>query len=241
MARHKSNPPKSGAVIAYCRVSTEEQANEGVSLEAQEARIRAYCAMRGLELAEVVIDAGVSGTKPLATRAGGQRILEAVRRGAVAGVVAVKLDRLFRNCADCLAVTAGWDRAGVALHLVDLGGQAVDTSSAMGRFFLTVMAGAAELERNMIAERTSAAMQHMRSQGQLVGAVPYGYVLAEDGVHVLPCDAEQHVIELVRALRAAGESLRGIAAELERQGMLSRAGKPFVPQAISNMLEQEAA
>lgn len=230
----KSNAPS--AVIAYVRVSTEEQANEGVSLDAQQARIRAYCAMRGLELAEVVIDAGVSGYKALDAREGGRRVLDMVRTRKVGAVVALKLDRLFRNCADCLDVTAGWDRHGVALHLVDLGGQAVDTSSAMGRFFLTVMAGAAELERNQIAERTSTAMQHKASRGELVGSVPYGFALAADGVHVEPVASEQAVIAAARELRAAGLSLRAVAAELASRGHLSRTGKPFQPHAIDNMV-----
>ena len=233
--------PTTAAVIAYCRVSTEEQALEGVSLDAQEARIRAYCAMRGLELAEVVIDAGVSAYKPLADREGGRRVLEMVRARKAAAVVALKLDRLFRNAADCLEVCGAWDRAGVALHLVDLGGQAVDTSSAMGRFFLTVMAGAAELERNQIAERTSTAMQHKRSNGERVGAVPYGFALAADGVHFEPVAAEQEVIALARELRANGMSLRAVAAELASRGRTSRTGKVFEAQQVSRMVEGNAA
>jgi site-specific DNA recombinase len=239
MIRMKRTTTKQGAtaaVIAYVRVSTEEQANEGVSLDAQEARIRAYCAMRGLELAEVVIDAGVSGYKALADRDGGRRVLEMVRTRKVGAVVALKLDRLFRNCADCLDVTAGWDRHGVALHLVDLGGQAVDTSSAMGRFFLTVMAGAAELERNQIAERTSTALQHKASRGERVGAVPFGFTLDTDGVHVVPVESEQTVIALARELRSAGLSLRAVAAELARRGHASRTGKAFQPHAVDNMV-----
>lgn len=228
-------------VVAYVRVSTEEQSLEGVSLEAQEARIRAYCAMRGLALTEVVIDAGVSGYKALEVREGGRRVLDMVRSRKVGAVVAVKLDRLFRNCADCLATCAAWDRAGVALHLVDLGGQAVDTSSAMGRFFLTVMAGAAELERNQIAERTSVALQHKKSKGELVGTVPYGYSLRADGVQLESCDSEQDVIQEARALHAHGLSLRAIASTLANHGRLSRTGKPFVPIAIQHMLERQAA
>lgn len=77
--------------------------------------------MRGLELFEVIIDAGVSAGKPLAAREGGRRVLELVRARKVNAVVALKLDRLFRNCADCLTVISGWDKAAVALHLVDLG------------------------------------------------------------------------------------------------------------------------
>lgn len=235
MAR-KSNPPAGNVVVGYVRVSTEEQSVEGVSLAAQEARLRAYCAMRGLELAEVVIDAGVSGYKALDVREGGRRVLDMVRSRKVSAVVALKLDRLFRNAADCLEVCGAWDRAGVALHLVDLGGQAVDTSSAMGRFFLTVMAGAAELERNQIAERTSTALQHKKSQNELVGTVPYGFRLAEDGVHVEPFEPEQAVLRMARDLRASGASLRQIAAELADEGKLSRVGRPFVAAAIANMV-----
>ncbi len=226
---------KPSAVVAYVRVSTEEQANEGVSLDAQEARIRAYCAMRGLELAEVVVDAGVSAYKPLADREGGRRVLDMVRTRKVAAVVALKLDRLFRNAADCLDVCGAWDRAGVALHLVDIGGQAVDTSSAMGRFFLTVMAGAAELERNQIAERTSLALQHKRAKGELVGSVPYGFTLADDGVTLVENEAEQGVIRTVREARDRGLSLRAIAAELERSGVVSRKGRRFEATQIARM------
>ncbi len=117
-------------IAGYVRVSTEEQSREGISLDAQRARIEAYCAMRGLELVELVDDPGVSASKPLRARAGGQRLLDLLRRRRITGIVAFKLDRLFRNCADCLGNVEVWDRAGVGLHLLDLGGSAIDTSSA---------------------------------------------------------------------------------------------------------------
>jgi DNA invertase Pin-like site-specific DNA recombinase len=88
-------------VAGYVRVSSEELSREGISLDAQRARIEAYCAMRSLELVELVEDPGVSASRPLRARAGGQRLLELLRRRRIAGVVAFKLDRLFRNCADC--------------------------------------------------------------------------------------------------------------------------------------------
>jgi len=224
-------------VAVYVRVSTEEQARGGVSLEAQEATARAYLSMRGLELAELVVDAGVSAGAPLATRPGGARVLELVRSGAVAGVVACKLDRLFRDCGDCLAVTAAWDKAGAALHLEDMGGQTVDTSTAMGRFFLTVMAGAAELERGMVRERTAAAMAHVKAQGRRVGGVPYGFRLAADGRTLEVDEGEAAVVAAVRELLAAGLSLRKVSAELEARGFLSRTGKPFAAQQVARMAE----
>ena len=237
MAKRTNTTDGRTTVVAYVRVSTEEQALEGVSLDAQEARIRAYCTMRGFELSEVVVDAGVSAGKPLANREGGRRVLEALRSRKVAGVVALKLDRLFRNAADCLATVETWDRAGVALHLVDMGGQAVDTSGAMGKFFLTVMAGAAELERNQIRERTSMAMQHMAQRGEFTGGeARFGYSVGADG-KLVAVESEQAVIALARELRAAGLSLRAVAAELASRGHVGRTGKPFVACAVSAMVE----
>ena len=133
----KRQAQASNAAIGYVRVSTQEQATTGVSLDAQEARIRAYATMRGLDLVAVVVDAGVSGAKALEERAGGAAILEALHRGTVAHIVALKLDRLFRDAEDALHHTKAWDKAGVSLHLLDLGGASLDTSSAMGRMFLT--------------------------------------------------------------------------------------------------------
>ena len=225
------------AVALYIRVSTEEQARGGVSLDAQEATLRAYCAMRGLELVELVVDAGVSAGAPLSTRPGGARVLELVRSGAVAGVVAAKLDRLFRDCGDCLAVTREWDKAGVALHLVDMGGQTVDTSTAMGRFFLTVMAGAAELERGMVKERTTAAMAHVKAQGRRVGGVPYGFRLAADGRTLEADEGEQRVKSAALELRAAGLSLRKVSAELARRGFRARCGGAFLASQVARMTE----
>src|SRR5690606_23079772 len=133
----------------------------------------------------------------------------------------------FRDCGDCLMVTREWDKRQVALHLVDLGGQSIDTSSAMGRFFLTVMAGAAELERGMVAERTAAAMAHVKAQGRRVGAVPYGFRLDADGKTLVEDAAEHKVICEARELRASGLSLRGVAAELARRGFVARGGGAF--------------
>lgn len=223
--------------VAYIRVSTEEQALEGVSLDAQEQTLRAYCTMRQLALVDLVREAGVSGGVPLAQRPGGQRVLELVRKRKVQAVVAWKLERLFRDCADGLQVVGQWDKAGVALHLVDLGGQAVDTKTAMGRFFLTVMAGSAELERNQIRERTAAAMRHKARLGEYTGgAVPYGSRLGPDGVQLAPIDDEQAVIGEAQALRQEGLSLRAIARTLEQRGRAPRQGQTWHPEQVKRLV-----
>jgi DNA invertase Pin-like site-specific DNA recombinase len=120
--------------VCYVRVSTEEQAREGVSLEAQEEKLRAYCKMAGLEIIAMLREEGVSGSKPLATRPEGTKLVRLVETKQCQHVVALKLDRLFRDAEDALHQTRKWDNAGVSLHLVDMGGQVINTGSAMGRF-----------------------------------------------------------------------------------------------------------
>src|SRR5919108_4377485 len=150
--------------IGYCRVSTEEQAKEGVSLDAQEARIRAYCASAGLALTQIIRDEGVSASKPLSSRPGGAALLRAVARRQFRHVVVVTLDRAFRNTIDCLTTVQAWDLAHVALHLVDHGGQSINTKTAVGRMFLTMLAGFAEMERRVPPGRRTPAVADKKGQ-----------------------------------------------------------------------------
>jgi DNA invertase Pin-like site-specific DNA recombinase len=226
--------------VLYIRVSTEKQADGGISLDAQEERLRAYCTMRGLEVAEVIIDPAQSAFKKLTARPGGKRLVQLVRSGKVGAVVALKLDRPFRNTVDCLSMLNAWERDGVGVHLVDLGGSAVDTSSATGKMFLTMLAGFAEFERNLTSERTRLALAHKARSGELrLGRdAPYGY--GHDGDGLVPMDAEQAVISTARTLREQGQSLEQIASELSRQGHRNRAGKVFARQSVHTMLRGPA-
>ena len=246
--------------VAYIRVSTTDQRDRGVSLEAQAQALTAYCTMRGLELVETIEDAGVSGSVPLAKRADGRRLEAAMKTHGAAHVVALKLDRLFRDAADALVRTKDWDRAGIALHLVDLGGTSIDTSSSMGRLWLTMLSGFAEFERALISERTTTALAHIKARGGRTGGLTYGWrlvdgweLLAEDDParkRLYPEPTEQEVIRLVHALHAAGKasraagfsrrhakgSLRAICAELSARGIFARNGRPFVSTQIGRML-----
>ena len=224
--------------IAYTRCSTSEQADSGLGLEAQAERIRAYCTMRGSELLDLITDAGVSGGKPLASRDGGQRLLTAIRERKADAVVMLKLDRMFRNAGDCLTTVEKWEKAGVALHVVDLGGNAIDTTSAAGRFMLVVLAGAAEMERNLTRERTRSAMAVKRGNGQRIGTVPYGFDLSDDGATLIPNEAEQAVIAEIRKMRAARWTLERIADELTTRGVPTKTGKSesWTHQAVARIL-----
>jgi len=220
--------------IGYIRVSTDQQAEEGVSLDAQRERLEAYAKMQGLDLVEIIEDAGISGTVPLADRDGGAALITALVDHQAKHVVSLKLDRLFRDAADALNQTRQWDKDKIALHLIDVGGQSINTSSAMGRMFLTMMAGFAELERNLISERTASALRHKKQKGEVYSALPLGYE-DQDG-QLVPVDEEMVIVSEIRAMRQNGLSLHKIANDLNGRGIVGKRGGKFYASTIRAIL-----
>lgn len=221
-----------GDAIGYVRVSTGKQADEGVSLANQRQKVEAYATMKGFRLVDIIEDSAKSGTVPLESRDGGQRLIEALENGS--HVIALKLDRLFRDAADALIQTREWDKADVSLHLVDMGGSAIDTSSAMGRMFLTMLAGFAEFERNMIVERTVSALQYKKRNGEVYSALPLGY--ADEGGKLIPLDDELRVVAEIRSMHKDGLSLHKIAADLNGRGITGKRGGKFFASTVRAIL-----
>lgn len=215
--------------IAYVRVSTTGQAEDGVSLEAQEARIRAWCTLEGYDLAEVFIDRGLSGGRA-DNRPALQEALQAVGRGDA--LVVYSLSRLARSTKDTLAIAETLDRRGA--DLVSLS-EKIETTSAAGKMVFRLLAVLSEFERDVIAERTSMAMRHLQAQGRHIGGqVPFGFRAV--GGRLVPSPYEQETMRFARNLRELGLSLRSIAAVLEQEGHLSRTGYRFDPKQISRMI-----
>ena len=165
--------------IGYVRVSTENQADFGVSLEAQAEKVRAMAVVQGAELVDVIVDAGESA-KSL-NRPGMARLMALVNAGAVDTVIIAKLDRLTRSVADLAELLKRFERRGVSLVSV---ADSQDTRSAGGRLVLNIMVSVSQWEREAIGERTRDAMRHKRDNGERVGTLPFGYRLAADGSHL---------------------------------------------------------
>lgn len=197
-----------GFVCAYTRVSTLSQAEDGVSLAAQRDRVDAWAKSRGLAVGLVECDAGLSGGRA-DNRPALQRALDAVCKGK--GVLIVySLSRLARSTRDALDIVDRLHKAGA--NLVSLS-ESIDTTTAMGKFFFTVLAGLAALERDLIAERTSMAMAHKRSLGEYTGGQPpYGFRVV-DGMVVEDAD-EQRVIRIVKYKQQRGLNSAEIARRL---------------------------
>jgi DNA invertase Pin-like site-specific DNA recombinase len=223
--------PAPRRIVGYVRVSTQQQADEGHSLRAQRDRLAAYCDLYGLELVAVLADEGASAST-MDGRPGLAEALRMVRAGDADGVLVAKLDRLTRSTRDLASLLEDAGRRGWALLSV---AEQLDTSSAAGRLVVGVLGVVGQWEREAIGERTSTAMASMRQRGLYTGgAARYGYRAGSDGT-LAEDAAEQAVIAAVCELRSAGLSLRRVAVELERRGMLTRGGRRFDAPAIQRI------
>lgn len=211
-------------LIGYIRVSTEEQARDGVSLGQQLDRLRAYCQLHGHALVAVATDEGVSASVALARRAGGRQVLDALKGGMTQGVVVIRLDRLFRDALDGLTFFAQADRHGATVHSVS---ELIDTGTPAGRLALTIQLAAAQYERDLAVLRAKECNTALRRKGRVYGHVPFGCkAVGEGDDRRLLRDPETWPIRegIVRALDGDA-SLRGVARDLELSDVPSPTGK----------------
>jgi DNA invertase Pin-like site-specific DNA recombinase len=203
-------------VVGYVRVSTDDQAREGVSLGAQQAKLEAYCVVKDWTLVEVIRDEGVSA-KSL-KRPGLQRLLAMVRARHVDVVAIAKLDRLSRDVRDVYALVELFEKADVALVSLQ---ESLDATTATGRAMIGMLAVMNQLERELIAERTREAMQHLKAQGER-----YCHAVFDDAA----------VLAVMQQHRAAGRSYAAIAHELNAAGIPSTLGGQWLANAVRRIL-----
>jgi DNA invertase Pin-like site-specific DNA recombinase len=221
--------------IGYVRVSTDRQAEHGVSLEAQEAKIRAMATVQGSELIDVIVDGGESA-KSL-NRPGLQKLMGLVNSGKVQAVIVAKLDRLTRSVKDLCGLLELFEKRKVALISV---AEALDTGSAAGRLVITIMGAVSQWEREAIGERTRDALRHKRSNGERVGNIEFGYRLSLDGRHLEPDPTEQAALAEISSLRRQGHTLRGIAMILNRHGHRTRRDTEWRLESVARVVKQHA-
>ena len=216
--------------IGYIRVSTDEQAREGVSLDNQREKIAAYCTFNDMALLDTITDEGISAKN--LNREGMQTLISHVKQGKIDAVIVYKLDRLSRSVKDTIGLIELFEKHKVAFHsIVDH----LDTKTATGRFFLHIMSSLAQMERELIGERTRDALSHKIIKGERVGHVPYGYTLDQDGKTLLENPRQQEAISLMRELHGKGYTYRGICRELIANGYEAKEGT-WHHQKVRNIL-----
>jgi DNA invertase Pin-like site-specific DNA recombinase len=224
------------AAIVYTRVSTTDQAESGAGLSAQSAACAAYAAKAGLTVIGTFTDAGISGAAGIEDRPGLMAAVAGLRRGDA--LVIAKRDRLGRDQMAVLMIERAVSRKGAVIVSADGVGNGDDPGSV---FMRQVVDAAAVYERNLIKARTKAALAAKRKAGERTGEVPFGWQLAEDG-RLIEDAAEQTVLTKIMACRAAGMSLRQIAAILTDAGVRTKKGAAkWHGETIRSILTRAAA
>jgi DNA invertase Pin-like site-specific DNA recombinase len=219
-------------VIGYVRVSSQEQAAEGVSLEAQKAKIRAWADATDSRLVQVIEDAAVSGSRPLAQRDGGRHIagLLDLREPPVDAIVISRLDRLGRDASETLGHLHRFANGKIGLvSILDR----LDLSTPQGRAMAGVAAVFGQLERELISERTADALARLRAEGKAFGPVPYGWLRSGD--HLVPDTDEQRVRREIIELRESRCSFREIAGWLNSEGIAAKKGGRWSPMSVRSV------
>jgi site-specific DNA recombinase len=220
--------------VVYQRVSCEEQAEKGISLEAMLERCRHYiAAQEGAELVDVYEDAGFSGTLPPEKRPALSKLLEEVkaRSGRFDTVLIWKLDRLSRSLRDTLNIAHMLSKADVSLESVT---ERLDTSTASGRMFFATIASFAEFEAAQTGERTRNAMAHLVAKKPLGGKPAFGYRLRRCSLVVYEQEAE--VVRLIYQQFTKSKNLSKVSRYLNAAGLLSSAGKKFDHEKVKRIL-----
>jgi site-specific DNA recombinase len=219
--------------IGYIRVSTEQQANEGVSLEAQKAKIENWCNANEYELVTVYVDAGISG-KSMDKRTGLLDALKSLKKGMA--LVSYSLSRLARSTKDALAI--GEMVAKKKADMVSLTEQ-IDTTTAAGKMMFQMLSVLAEFERNLVAERTTNALQHKKATGQkYTNQTPYGFEAIEG--RLVQVQQEAEIVAEIQVSRTGGNTLQFIADSLNTRGIPTKTGKQWAPATIHLLLKRSS-
>ncbi len=220
--------------IGYIRVSTTRQADNGVSLDAQKAKIRAYCQLKGMALVDIICDAGISGTK--INRKGYQKIIALCKAKKVDAVAVYSLSRFTRSTKELMDFVETYIiKKSVELHSLS---ENLDTSTPMGRAMLKIIGVINELECEQAGQRTREALQYKKKKGQKTGGyVPFGYQLASDGKTLIKNPQEQAIIREVKKLNQKGYSNNIIAQILNEKGYPTKLKKIWTHAQVGRIIK----
>jgi site-specific DNA recombinase len=228
MRGRKTKVSRERITCGYVRVSSREQL-DGHSLGAQESRLRSLAESQGVELGRVFVDAGYSaGTLK---RPAVRELLAAIQRGEISALYVCKLDRLCRSLADLLAIVRLCEKHDVALVSAS---EAIDTGSPAGKMMLAMLGAFAEFERARISERIADVAFDLRSRRQAYCRhAPFGY--RRSGTALVPVDAEQAALAVIRRMHNEGASYRQIATWLTENGIQPK-GRAWYASSVRDVL-----
>lgn len=238
MRKVKIQPESAKRVVGYIRVSTQEQAEDGESLERQASRIRAYCQAKGFSEPEIISDEGVSGSKK--NRPGFQQVVSLCRAGELGKLIIYDGSRLNRDVRNAYEFFELVERAGVEVHDVQ-GGGVIKTETATEKVQFGIQAVLSQYYRDVISDKTKAAIRYKKAKGEHTGGtVPFGFELV-DGVRLIPKPEEFRTLKLMHTLRKQGLTLREIVGVLIGKGIPTKTGHAkWQPVVVMRILDRTA-
>ena len=244
MKKQPSDAPRTA--IGYSRVSTTDQAKNGVSLDSQRAKFDQYCALHGLAAAAFYSDEGISGKSAANRPAFLDAVDHACRDKAV--LVVYSLSRFARNTRQTLEIADRLSKSGADLCSLT---ESIDTTSASGKMIFRLMAVLAEFERDLTSDRTSNAMGHLRSINRRTSrSAPYGYHFVSSGFkpntvppqpiyNIEPDIGEGAIIALAISMRRANPcGFHTLALRMADKGIFNREGKTFSASTLCDVFKR---
>jgi len=226
-------------IVGYTRVSSQEQALEGVSLEAQRAKLEAYAVAYDLDLIAIEEDAGISASSM--NRHGLLQALSMLKSGEAEGILVCKLDRLTRSIKDFnVMLETHFKEGGSELMSIQ---ESVNTKTAGGRLVLNVLMSVFQWEREAVGERTVDALTHLKNRGVQLGGEALGWKRVEDLDEegrriVVEVGEEVATVDRILELKEQGLSMRGIAKALTEEGRRTKKGGKWHHYTVSKVLKR---
>ncbi|GAA4724180.1 recombinase family protein [Brevibacillus fulvus] len=229
------------SVAIYARVSTEEQAEEGYSIQAQLDTLRQYAKQNRYIVSKEYKDEGISG-KSIQNRPQLQQLLRDAKQGLFQEVIVWKINRISRNQLDLLTIVDELQKHGVSFRSYT---ENFETETPMGRFALQMMGSVAELERNTIVDNVKMGMKQRARQGKWNGGKVLGYESVEvEGstfrkrkeTRLVIVESEAALVRMIFEKYASGKGIKAIANELNHLGYKTKWGKPFSVVAVKDIL-----
>lgn len=227
VAKADGSPIGKVMVAVYIRVSTDMQAEDGFSIEGQRARLISYAQSQDWQIYDFYIDDGYSAKDT--NRPEMKRMMQDMEDKKFEVILVYKLDRLTRSVADLHALLKTFDIHGVKFKSAT---EIFETTTAMGRFFITLVGAMAEWERGTISERVRFGIEQMVAEGRRPGGIkPYGYTKDEI---LIPDEAA--IIREARELYHTGLGFKSVAMRLNREGKLRR-GQEWTDATVQYTIE----
>lgn len=223
-------------VIGYLRVSTDGQAESGLGLEAQKRAIEDYAKKINQEVDEFFSDEGLGGSLSLEKRPGMLGAISMLKKGDI--LVVAKRDRLGREDLVMAMIESAITRKGA--RIVSAAGEGTESDDPSSILMRRMIDAFGEYERLIIKARTKAALKTKKDKGQRCGHIPFGYKLAEDGIHIEIDELEQDILAQMRQLRTDGLSIRDIAKEMNNRKAFNRGDSIWNHASIHRVMKMVA-